>query len=115
VDDMTERWNAAEFKDTYHDDLMARIRQKIKLGQTKEITKPDANEEGAHSGNVIDLALLLKQSLGKSADERKSAPRHEPPAKAVKGAKTALHVVAATASKRGPKSATKAASRRKRA
>ena len=47
VDDMTERWNPAELKDTYHDDLMARVRQKIKEGQTREITKPDAREQGA--------------------------------------------------------------------
>ena len=40
VDDMTEKWNPSQFKNTYHDDLMARIKEKIKAGQTKEITKP---------------------------------------------------------------------------
>jgi DNA end-binding protein Ku len=76
VSDMTERWNPSEFKDTYHDDLMARIRQKIKEGQTKEITKPDTEEKGApRSAEVIDLAALLKQSLGKGAPERKPAAR----------------------------------------
>ena len=43
---MTERWNPAEFKDTYHEDLMARIKEKIKQGQTKEITKPGSERRG---------------------------------------------------------------------
>ena len=67
VDDMTEKWNPAEFKDTYHVDLMARIKKKIKLGQTKEITQPDAaGEDAPRSAQIIDLADLLKKSLGPS-------------------------------------------------
>ncbi len=30
VDDMTEHWKPEEFKDTYHEDLMRRIHEKIK-------------------------------------------------------------------------------------
>ena len=45
IDDMTEHWKPGEFKDTYHDDLMARIKQKIKHGQTKEITEPGKDDE----------------------------------------------------------------------
>jgi DNA end-binding protein Ku len=33
VDDMTKRWKPAQYRNTYHDDLMARIRQKIKEGR----------------------------------------------------------------------------------
>ena len=39
IDGMTGKWNPKSFKDTYHEDLMARINEKIKKGQTKEITK----------------------------------------------------------------------------
>ena len=114
VDDMTEPWNPAEFKNTYHDDLMARIRQKIKQGQTKEITKAEAREAGAsRSAQVIDLADLLRQSLGKGAGERKSPPRGEAPAPR---ARAALRLVAGgAAGRRAAKSAPKPAVRRKRA
>jgi DNA end-binding protein Ku len=114
VDDMTEHWNPAEFKDTYHADLMARIKQKIRLGPTKEITKPDAAEEGApRSARIIDLAELLKQSLGKGAVERKSPARGQAP---VTRGKAALHLVAdGSAGKRAAKSAAKPTARRKRA
>lgn len=65
VDDMTERWKPAQYRNTYHDDLMARIRQKIKEGKTREITERERDEEKPRSAQVIDLAALLKQSLAK--------------------------------------------------
>jgi len=66
IDDMTEHWKPEEFKDTYHADLMARIKEKIKLGQTQEITEPDSDEEkGPRLAPVVDLAALLRESLAK--------------------------------------------------
>jgi DNA end-binding protein Ku len=104
VDDMTEHWKPGEFKNTYHEDLMARIKEKIKEGQTEEITEPSKEKAERPRAQVIDLADLLKQSLGKKGGakpaERKAA---------AKRAKPALRVVA---THRG---ATKTAARRKRA
>jgi DNA end-binding protein Ku len=63
VDDMTEEWDPSQYKNTYHHDLMKRIEEKVKAGQATEITKP--SKEGTQkSAQVIDLAELLKQSLG---------------------------------------------------
>ena len=114
VADMTERWDPSEFKDTYHEDLMARIKEKIKLGQTREITKPESEGKAApRSAEVIDLAALLKQSLDKGASERKPGTR---------GARSAAHgkpnlrvVGGAAAGKRTAKTASRAAARRKQA
>src|SRR6478672_727142 len=76
VGDMSGSWDPSEYKDTYHEDLMARIREKIKLGQTKEITNPESEGKAApRSAEVIDLAALLKQSLEKGGTERKPAAR----------------------------------------
>jgi DNA end-binding protein Ku len=71
VADMTEHWDPSEYKNTYHDDLMARIREKIKKGQTEEITEP-SKEKAPRSAQVIDLADLLKRSLGKAGGGRKA-------------------------------------------
>ena len=104
VDDMTEHWKPGEFKNTYHEDLMARIKEKIKEGQTEEITEPSNEKAERPRAQVIDLADLLKQSLGKKGGakpaERKAA---------AKRAKPALRVVATS------RGATKTAARRKRA
>jgi len=76
VDDMTGHWNPAAFKDTYHSDLMARVREKIRKGETKEITAPEKAAQGqARSAQVIDLAELLRQSLGKGRSEKPLAAR----------------------------------------
>jgi DNA end-binding protein Ku len=111
VDDMTESFDPTQFKDTYHEDLMARIEEKIKSGQTHEITRADKDEERApRATNVVDLADLLKQSLGKGASRgRKSAANDERD----EGAhKPKLRVVSRQAA---AKRVTKTAARRKRA
>lgn len=91
IDDMTEKWDPAAFKDTYHQDLMARIREKIKKGETKEITEASHDkEEEPGATNVIDLAALLKKSI----DGGTRRPRA--------GAKPNLRVVEARS---GPKTA----------
>jgi len=66
VEDMTDEWNPAGYKDTYHDDLMKRIEAKIKSGQTHVVT-PEGEEPAAapQSAEVIDLAALLRRSLEK--------------------------------------------------
>ena len=106
VDDMAEHWNPAEFKDTYHEDLMRRIKEKIKRGETREITEPDAADAGEpRSAQVIDLAALLKQSLDQGTPRRKAPAARAKPA----AAKAGLRLVA---SARG---AGRAPARRKRA
>jgi DNA end-binding protein Ku len=74
VDDMAEHWKPDEFKNTYHEDLMRRIREKIKAGETKDITEPEAAERTPRSAKVIDLAALLQQSL-KEGGRAKKPPR----------------------------------------
>ena len=68
IDDMAEAWKPEKFKDTYRDDLMARIKEKFKQGQTEEITAPEKGEKQTASADVIDLMALLKKSV-----ERKPA------------------------------------------
>jgi len=89
IDDMADKWDPKSYRDTYHEDLMRRIREKIKKGQTHEITRPGSDEaEEPRASNVIDLAELLKKSIG----PRKAAPASRPKA----GTKPSLRVVAST-------------------
>jgi DNA end-binding protein Ku len=105
IQDMSGHWNPADYKDTYHADLMARIKQKIKQGETKQITEPGKDEGPARrTAQVIDLAELLKKSLDRGKEgngtKRKAA---------VARGKPALRVVPAT------RGAAKNAAKRKRA
>jgi DNA end-binding protein Ku len=76
VDDMTEEWNPDQFKDTYTNDLMARIEARIAAGETHTITpESDELEAPRRGAEVIDLVSLLRRSLDKK--EKPDAPAEE--------------------------------------
>jgi DNA end-binding protein Ku len=76
VEDMADDWQPAKFKDTYRDDLLKRIKEKIKAGQTEELTEPDADaEKPAKGADVIDLMALLKKSVEKKPAKAKRPAR----------------------------------------
>jgi len=76
VDGMADDWDVAQFKDTYHEDLMRRIEEKIRKGQTKEITEPDESKQAPRkSAQIIDLVALLKESLDQGSSPRKAGVR----------------------------------------
>jgi DNA end-binding protein Ku len=66
VDEMTEKWQPQDFKNTYREDLMKRIEQKVKAGQTHTLTEPESEvtgERAATGGKVVDLMSLLERSI----------------------------------------------------
>jgi DNA end-binding protein Ku len=87
VDDMSGHFKPGAFHDTYHEDLMKRIHEKVKKGETHEITAPEAKGEGKpRSAEVIDLAALLADSLrggkGRARDDSAGAPKRAKAAQA---------------------------------
>jgi DNA end-binding protein Ku len=76
VEDMSEDWKPSKYHDTYREDLLKRIEEKVKAGQTEEITKPEKGETGAaKSAEVIDLMALLKKSVEKKPKRAMRATR----------------------------------------
>ncbi|HEY2816784.1 MAG TPA: Ku protein [Casimicrobiaceae bacterium] len=80
IDDMSGPWKPEQFKDTYHEDLMNRIEEKIKKGETKELTEPEKEKGGRKKAEVIDLMDLLKQSIGKNGKKAARAAAERAPA-----------------------------------
>jgi DNA end-binding protein Ku len=70
IDDLADKWDPSKYKDTYRHDLMARIKAKIKAGETEEITEPE-KEEKKESAEVVDLMALLKKSVEKKKPRKK--------------------------------------------
>ena len=62
VEDMRLKWDPAEFHDTYREDLLRRIDEKVEAGQTKTLT-PAAKVRAPRTAEVVDLTALLKRSL----------------------------------------------------
>ncbi|MBP0619888.1 Ku protein [Cupriavidus consociatus] len=81
VEDMTEDWNPEQYRDTYRDDMMARIEEKIESGKTHQLTQPTEDEEAPRrSAKVIDMVALLRKSLGErgKGDDGKGRRRAKP-------------------------------------
>jgi DNA end-binding protein Ku len=77
IDDMADEWKPEKYHDTYHEDLLKRIEQKIEAGQTEEITEAEKGEKEAAGAEVIDLMALLK----KSVERKQEKPRRSHKAK----------------------------------
>lgn len=79
VKDMRQPWDPTGYRDTYRDDLMKRIEQKIKAGETHALTQGSrASERPAGGAQVLDLTSLLKRSLearSQGAGSRKAKTR----------------------------------------
>jgi DNA end-binding protein Ku len=64
LNEMTAPWKPDQYHDTYHEDLMRRIEEKVKKRQTHVLTpKEKTPREGQKSAEVIDLMAVLKKSL----------------------------------------------------
>jgi DNA end-binding protein Ku len=115
IEDMAGPWKPEEFEDTYSEDLMNRIEEKIKNGETHELTKPEGEHAERRSAQVIDLMDLLKRSLdgGESRSRKSAGGRREASVSKVSDARKARTARARKNAKTAAE--TKSASRRKRA
>jgi DNA end-binding protein Ku len=90
VEGMSEGWKPEQYHDTYREDVLALVEQKVKAKETKTITMPGKERERAPSSNVIDLVSLLQQSIGKKPGKAAAAEDNDeeppPPRKARKPA-----------------------------
>jgi DNA end-binding protein Ku len=78
IEEMSEPWKPERYHDSYREDLMKRIEEKIASGETHELTE-DVAPRRAESGKVVDLMALLRESLdqkqGRASGDRSSGRR----------------------------------------
>ena len=78
LEEMSAPWKPEEYHDSYREDLMRRIQEKVRKRQTHLLTpKEKTPKEGRQSAQVIDLMAVLRKSLESRASGGKqvSAPR----------------------------------------
>ncbi|WER49341.1 Ku protein [Cupriavidus sp. WKF15] len=99
VEDMSEAWSPERYRDTYRDDLMARIEEKIETGHTHQLTPAAEEAEAPRQGaKVIDMVALLKKSLdhhGKRETARSEPAETKAPRKTTRGTAAKKHAGAA--------------------
>ena len=71
IEDMADEWRPEKYHDTYREDLLKRVEEKVKAGQTEEITEAEKEEKAPKGAQVIDLMSLLKKSVegGRKAEK----------------------------------------------
>jgi DNA end-binding protein Ku len=79
IEEMSDEWKPENYEDTYRHDILARVKQKVKAGQTEELTEPQADEKPEKGADIIDLMSLLKRSVeggGKGAKPSNGSAGH---------------------------------------
>jgi DNA end-binding protein Ku len=81
IEEMSAPWKPEQYRDTYREDLMKRIKEKVRTRQTHSLTAPEPKERRQTGGaEIIDLMAVLKRSLqesGGGTGTRKPAKRSE--------------------------------------
>ena len=78
IEEMTDPWKPEKYRDTYREDLMERINEKVRNKETHTLTEAPTGAKPQKSAEIIDLMAVLKQSLEKGrggGPARKSARR----------------------------------------
>lgn len=75
VEEMSGKWDPADFKDEFRIQVMQLVEKKAKAGEGKTVLEPE--EEAPQSADVIDLTALLQRSLKSKGESgnRKSAAK----------------------------------------
>lgn len=81
IGEMSDAWKPDRYKDSYRQDLMRRIKEKIRKRQTHVLTPATETEEAPKTAEIIDLTAILQKSL-RSRGSRAPARRQRKRARA---------------------------------
>ncbi len=73
---MTAKWDPSQYHDTYREDVLKLIDEKVKRGELAEVREAPPAEREAAEAKVVDIMGLLKRSMeqqgGAPSEERKA-------------------------------------------
>lgn len=74
VADMSAKWDPGAYQDSFKQQILDLVQQKIKAEQTESVTPIESQESTGPSATIYDLTELLQRSLNKGgATEKKSS------------------------------------------
>lgn len=76
VKDMTMKWQPEEFTDSFREQIMQLMQEKIDAGETAQVTQPESEEAETGTARIYDLTEMLQRSLqGRKGGARKGSAR----------------------------------------
>lgn len=76
VNDMSSTWNPEEYRDSFKDEIMKLVHQKVESGDIQSVVQPEQSEASPGGAQILDLTELLQRSLkkGKGQDDQEKSP-----------------------------------------
>ncbi len=76
INDMSSTWNPEAYRDSFKDEIMKLVHQKVEKGDLQSVIQPEQAETPSGGAQILDLTELLQRSLkkGKSKGDHEKAP-----------------------------------------
>jgi DNA end-binding protein Ku len=65
VMDMSGKWHPEDFRDSFKDEVMKLVHEKVETGDVETVTQPEESDVLQGSAQILDLTELLQRSLKK--------------------------------------------------
>ncbi|NYT57582.1 Ku protein [Alcaligenaceae bacterium] len=88
VEGMSANWKPEQFTDSFREQIMTLVKEKVETGEVESVTKPESHETGMGGAKILDLADILRRSLDKGSKPAKKTAGATP-RKSAKSAKRA--------------------------
>lgn len=94
IEDMSTSWQADLFTDSFKEQIMGLVKEKIDAGETESVSEPEVMEQPSSGAKILDLTELLRRSLGPGANRKgaaagkSGADKKKAPSKAAASKKT---------------------------
>ncbi|MET4576542.1 Ku protein [Ottowia thiooxydans] len=74
IDDMTQKWDADNFRNSFADEIHKLIETKAEAGDIANVVKVESEADAPATAEVLDLTSLLKRSLSGGTKKQGSTP-----------------------------------------
>lgn len=86
VQDMSGAWEPDAFTDSFKEQILQLVKEKVESGDTETVSAPQEESEQTGSAKILDLTQMLQRSLGKNkqanaSSAKKSDTKTSPPRK----------------------------------
>ena len=71
VDDMSAKWEPEQFTDSFREQILHLVKEKVAAGDTESVTQPEEEDAASAGATIYDLTEMLQRSLNKGKGESK--------------------------------------------
>jgi len=115
VEDMSAPWKPEQFSDSFREQILALVKEKVEAGETETVSETESHEHEEGGAKILDLTEMLRRSLDKGGKSSPKAARTTGSAKqsgkTAREKRPASHAAKKTSPKTGSGNDTKARKR----